>query len=321
MNEISIDGVDVIVRFHNPAYFDELGAAVMSLIGQSWRPLRVLLVTQRFNSDQLRELDSKLSVFRNIDPSISLDLLPYNRDEGLQDARSAVLNKGIAHAKGRYLAVLDYDDVLYPDAYAILVHELQASASAVAFGGIALKCIATSHAVPMGIAFAKLGRPAGSGILDTFRAPFCPFHGMLIDRSRVAPEDLRIDESLPVFEDYELHLRLGTRYPFSYRALSHVIGEYRYRDDGSNTVPLRTDIDAQKQKLWNFYSREMERRRRQLIISPDIQARLGIDPMIPDLTIRGLLDLIDRGDWTPSADTDSTLLPRVPAYSSALVRI
>jgi hypothetical protein len=216
---------------------------------------------------------------------------------------------------------LDYDDVLYPDAYAILVHELQASASAVAFGGIALKCIATSHAVPMGIAFAKLGRPAGSGILDTFRAPFCPFHGMLIDRSRVAPEDLRIDESLPVFEDYELHLRLGTRYPFSYRALSHVIGEYRYRDDGSNTVPLRTDIDAQKQKLWNFYSREMERRRRQLIISPDIQARLGIDPMIPDLTIRGLLDLIDRGDWTPSADTDSTLLPRVPAYSSALVRI
>lgn len=321
MNEIGMDGVDVIVRFHNPSHFDELSAAVMSLIGQSWRPLRVLLVTQRFNSDQLQDLDSKLSVFRNIDPSISLDLLPYNRNDGLQDARSALLNMGIAHAKERYLAVLDYDDVLYPDAYAVLIHELQASASALAFGGIALKCVAASPTVPMGIAYAKVGRPVGSGLIDTFRAGFCPFHGMLIDRSWVAPEDLRIDQSLPVFEDYELHLRLGTRYPFSYRALSHVIGEYRYKDDGSNTVPLKTDTDSRKRELWKFYEKEIEQRRRQLIISPNIQARLGMDPVIPDLTIRGVLDLIDRGDWTPSADTDSTLLPRVPAYSSALVRI
>jgi hypothetical protein len=292
----------------------------MSLIGQSWRPLRVLVVTQRFSLEELRVLDSKLAMYRRIDSSVKLEILPFIRYDGLHDARSALLNLGISHATGRYLAMLDYDDVLYPDAYAILVHELQSSAAALAFGGIAQKYVAVSAAVPVGIAFAKLGRAAGVGLVDTFRTGFCPLHGMMIDRSRIAPQDLKVDESLPVFEDYELHLRLGVRYAFSYRALSHIIGEYRYKDDGSNTVELMLGCDAPKRELWKFYGAEIERRRTQLMISSEIQCRLGLNPTVPGLTIRGLLDLMDRGEWQPPDEVDPILRPRVPAYSSTEVR-
>jgi hypothetical protein len=309
--------VEVIVRFHNPALFEELSSALLSLMAQSWRPLRVLVVTQRFSDAQSQALEASLAPFRAIDPSVSLDVVRYTCEQGLVDARSALLNAGIAEARGRYLAVLDYDDVLYPEAYTVLVNALSASGSAVAFGGIALKSLAASTAVPFGIGFARLGRLPGQGVVDTFRAGFCPFHGMLLDRSRIAPADLRVDDSLELFEDYEWHLRLGALYPFSYHALDHIIGEYRYKDDGSNTVPLRLSVDAPRMAIWRDYGQEIERRRARLEITPAIQAGLGIDPPIEGLTIRGLLDRLDRGELTLP---DPAPLPRrVLAYSSAEV--
>ena len=317
MQERLTEAVDVIVRFHNPDRFEELSGALLSLIGQSWRPLRVLLVTQRFTAVQSRVLEARLAPLRALDPSVTLEVVRYACDQGLADARSALLNAGIAQAHGRYLAVLDYDDVLYPEAYTVLVNELRASGCALAFGGIALKSVASSAAVPLGIGFARVGRPPGRGLLDTFRAPFCPFHGMLLDRSRIAPADVSADESLPVFEDYEWQLRLGARYPFSYHALERIVGEYRYKDDASNTVPTRLNSDAARLAMWRDYAAEIERRRARLEIAPPIQAGLGIDPPLPGLTIRGLLDRLDRGELTLPAQ--APLPSRLLAYSSAAV--
>lgn len=317
MHDDLSDAVEVLVRFHNPALFEELSGTLLSLIAQSWRPLRVLLVTQRFTDAQSQALEARLAPFRAIDPSVSLDVVRYTREDGLADARTALLNAGIAQARGRYLAVLDYDDVLYPEAYTVLVNALSASGCAVAFGGIALKSLAASTAVPFGIGFARLGRLPGQTLVDTFRDGFCPFHGMLLDRSRIAKADLRADDSLELFEDYEWHLRLGTRYPFSYHALDNIIGEYRYKDDGSNTVPLRLSIDAPRMAIWRRYAEEIERRRASLEIAPAIQAGLGIDPPLQGLTIRGLLDRLDRGEMT--LPQQAALPQRVLAYASAEV--
>jgi hypothetical protein len=309
---MSQDSVETIVRFHNPASFPELAAALMSLIAQNWRPLRVLLVTQRFTAEQLAALDAALAPYRAIDPSAEIVVVPYARQDGLADARSALVNAGIAQARGRYIGVLDYDDTLYPDAYEILVRELEASRCAVACGGIAMKGVAVSGAVPLGIAYARVGRSFGYGLIDTFRNNFCPFHGMLFDRTRIATEDLRLDEGLPICEDYDLHLRLGARYPVSYTMIERVVGDYRYRDDGSNTVPMRHEADDGKRRLWKRWADEIEARRARIEVAPTIQARLGIDPVRRGLTIRRLLDLVDGGEIVPSEPP--VLLSRVPAY-------
>ena len=211
--------------------------------------------------------------------------------------------------------LLDYDDTLYPDAHAVLVNELRDSGCAVAFAGIALKGVAASAAVPLGIGIARTGRMSGHGLLDAFRQGFCQFHGMLVDRTRIAPEDLRLDESLPIYEDYDWHLQLGARHPFSYAAIDQIVGDYRQRDDGSNTISLRHKNDAHKLAFWQFWAAEIESRRSRIEIAPAIQVRLGIDPPRPGLTIRRLLDLVDCRQIALRADT--VLLPRVATYDSA----
>lgn len=314
---MSQDTVETIVRFHNPASFPELAAALMSLIAQSWRPLRVLLVTQRFTPDQLEALDIALAPYRAIDPSAEIVVVPYTRRDGLADARSALVNAGIAQAQGRYIGVLDYDDTLYPDAYEILVRELHASGCAVACGGIAMKGVAISAAVPLGLGFARSGRWFAQGPVDIFRNEFCPFHGMLLDRTRIAPEDLCLDEGLPVFEDYEWQLRLWARYPLSFAMIDRIIGDYRLRGDGSNTTAMRHEADIQKRNLWIRWGADIEARRARIEVAPAIQARLGIDPVRPGLTIRQLLDLVDRGEIVPREQP--ILLPRVTPYNPAKV--
>lgn len=314
---MSRDSVETIVRFHDPARFPELAGALMSLVAQSWRPLRVLLVTQRFTQAQLEALDAALAPYRAIDPSVEIVVVPYARRDGPSDARSALVNAGIAKAGGRYIGVLDYDDTLYPDAYETLVHELLASGCAVACGGIAVKGVATSAAVPLGIAYARMGRLFGRGLIDTFRHNFCPFHGMLFDRARIAAEDLRLDEGLPIFEDYEWQLRLGARYPVSYAMIDRVIGDYRYRDDGSNTVAMRHEADERKRNLWRQWAEDIEARRTRIEVAPAIQARLGMDPVRPGLSIRQLLDLLDRGEVVLRDKT--VIVPRVTPYNVAEV--
>lgn len=299
MRESDATAVDVIVRFHDPDRFEELRAALLSLIGQGHRPLRVIIVTQRFSAADHAQLDDRLRPYRALDPSVALDIVPYSRPDGLRDARAALVNAGIAAARGRYLAVLDYDDTVYPHAYEVLLRVLRAGDAAVAFAGIALKSVAVSPSVPLGVAYARQPRAPGQGLPDKLRASFTPFHGMLFDRQRIAADDLHLDESLTLEEDYDLLLRLAVRYPFSYEALPYIVGDYRYKDDGSNTVLLAGNMDAERIALWERSAARTEGLRRTLRIEPGIQARLGIDPPRPGLTVRGLLDLIDSGQFTP----------------------
>jgi hypothetical protein len=301
--------VNVIVRFHDPRRLGELGAALLCLIGQVHRPLRVMVVTQRFDAAAHAALEARLEPYRAIDPTVAIDVVPYTRADGRIDARSALLNAGIDAMRGRYLAVLDYDDTLYQEAYALLLHELRASDCAIAIASVACKSVATDPAIALGLSLHRGPPIACSGVTDIFRASCTPFHGIMFDTSRIAVADLRFDEELSMFEDHELFLRLAARYRISCRLLGRVIGDYRFKDDGSNTVPLPSKATARYKAMWERGRLDLEARKRHILVEPVVQEEIGISPPRPGLSIHGLVEGLDSGEIVPRPRP--YLLPRL----------
>jgi hypothetical protein len=280
-------GIDVFLRVHDPRRLLELDRAMFSLVGQQYRPLRILMVCQRFSEAALAELEQYFAPMLTGVQGISLQLLNFTRDDP-KDARSELINLGFAAATGRYAALLDYDDVLYPEAYRLLIGQLVAGGGAIAFGRVK---VATAdmhkhfvHAVGQSSPF------TGDSLADLFVGNFAPIHSFVVDRSRVPREELRFEPRLTLEEDYDFLLRACAVAEADFTLLHTEIGLYFFKTDESNTVirtgsTLSADTLARLEVARQF----VEIRRRMTPIAPAIQEALGISPPEPGLTIRDFL--------------------------------
>ena len=274
------DGLDVVVRAHDPGRLDELDRAVFSALMQDYRPCTVLVACQRFAPRDLQALEAVLAPLRRVEPGVPVHVLNRTEPEP-PDARAALLNMGLQAGQGRYAAFLDYDDLIYPEAWRLLVGELRQSGTAVAFGGILTTAVSRTGPVP-----AVQGKRrvfTGTGLGQLLRGNFCPLHSFVLDRHRIAPDVLHVDEELRALEDYDLLLRICARHPSSFRLKDRIVGEYLLKDDGSNANPLArggTEADWGRAAL-----AAIEARKARLVLSPAVLAQL----MGPDLTVAGFL--------------------------------
>ena len=278
--------IDVTIRIHDPARLDELGRAVFSVALSDHRPLAIQVACQRFDPPALQAVQATLAPFLEIAGDVTLQIL--NRpDPAPLDARAALLNLGLRTGPGRYTAFLDYDDVIYPEAYRLLIAELRSSGTAIAFGGILNAYISRDGLVP--ITTAKHRVFQGEGLAQLLYDNFCPLHSFVIDRHRIAPADLVVDETLDALEDYDLLLRLAAKYPSSFRLKDKIIGEYLFKDDGSNMNPLahRTHPDTIRTSIWAAAEANLDHRKATLVLSPEVQATLGLAE--PGLTVADFL--------------------------------
>ncbi len=279
-------GLDVVVRFHDPARLDELGRAVFSLALQDHRPLAILVVCQRFDDAALDATAQALAPLIAIAGDVVLEVLNRPQAEP-PDARAALLNQGLRAGTGRWAAFLDYDDLIYPEGHRLLIAELEASGAAIAFGGVLNTEVVREGVVPLVTHKRRLFQ--GEGLRQLLHSNFCPLHSFVLDRQRIAPEDLWFDETLAALEDYDFLLRLCARYPASFRLKDTIIGEYLLKDDDSNINPFahgpRSDLvpnatwEAAKALVWP--------RKAGLVLSPPVQASLGVDQ--PGLTVAAFL--------------------------------
>jgi len=286
--------LETIIRFHDLKRVDELSRALLSLIGQSYRPLRVMVVTQRFEAAAVAALEAHLEFYRPIDPTVEISVVPHAATGGLVDARAALINTGIGAMRGRYMAVLDYDDVLYPEAYELLTRELEISGASVALGGCATKIVSADRTTAVRLVRAEVPRVPGRGTLDLFLTCFGTWTSCVADRSRIDTEDLWLDETLPAAEDYDWLLRLSANYPISFQLIHEPLQAYNIKNDGSNTVAWPAYAARERVQFWSYIEAEIERRRQLIVVNSGVQRALGIDPPQPGLTIRGLLDHLDR---------------------------
>lgn len=286
--------MDTIVRFHDVSRMMELERCVFSLVGQTYRPLNIILATQRFSDSDIERTRAALAGMIDAEDDVTLTILNWNQVEPT-DARSELLNLGLRGAKGRYLAFLDYDDVLYPEAYELLVSRLKESRAAIAFAAVRIMQLdvydrylyATEEIIP---------GYRGTGLIDLFRNNFCPLHSYAIDRDQMSGDLLLFETTMTMQEDYDWLLRLCASHLSDFTLVNTRIGDYYYKTDGSNTVPTGGGgLKGEAQARLDTVITTMEVRRRTTVVSEGVQRSLGISDPNEMTTVRDVIDRVTSG--------------------------
>jgi glycosyltransferase involved in cell wall biosynthesis len=240
--------LSVIIRFHDETTLAMLEQALFSLAVQSYTEIQIVLMVQNGSDALFVRLHELLAVQPFIAP-MPHRIIKVEVAAG-QDGRSVLLNRGMEAAEGRFLAFLDYDDVMYQHAYSLMIAQLQQSGAAVVVAGCRK---AHQNAVLGGGYYIRRKEPYLDRMrtkFDLFAENFIPFHSFVIDRDAVELGDLHFNETLFCYEDYVFLLTLASRYRFDFALLDQPVAEYRIRTDGTNSIAAYSGCTV-KQQAWD----------------------------------------------------------------------
>lgn len=301
------NSLHVIVRFHDSSRIRELDRALFSLAHQAYRPLTVDIVTQRFSKEELGALDDCVAKYAHL-PAPAIFVISNFESPDPSDARSALINLGLrASGKGRFFAFLDYDDVIYPEAYQMLIGSLLSTDSTIAFGGIVCKNSQISEAAI--VVATKERRFKGNGLLDLFQDNFCPIHSFVVDRSKVSEGDLFFNERLHRAEDYDFLLRLCAKYKSDFSLIDTIVGDYYLKDDGSNTTELVATTED-RTAPWRYAVEFSNLQKRFITLSPLVEETIDPGNGGQLRTIAGLLTSLKQDSVPPAASSSAVAAGR-----------
>ena len=282
--------IDVVVRFHDLRRIMELELCVFSLASQTYRPVNIILATQRFTSEEQAQVQTTLAPLCQ-DEGVSLEIVNWS-DVEPKDARTALFQIGTQAARGRYLAFLDYDDVLYPEAYATLIQELHNSATGIAFASVRVASVDVFRRT-LYIRAMDHHVFEGKGLADLMKKNFCPLHSYVIDRSHL-PRPLEFDVSVTWEEDYAMLLQIVSQVPSSFDLLGTEVGLYAYKTDGSNSVPTEHVHSEEQSVEYEKVKATMQALRKALPVSEAVQKKLRLKEPNTQRSISDVITLLDK---------------------------
>jgi Glycosyl transferase family 2 len=283
--------VDVIVRFHDFRRLNELDRCIFSLVGQNYRPLSIVLVLQRFSEAQVAATREALASHLSFPRAPQLTILNLE-DPTPKDARTVLLNKGLEAATGRYIAFLDYDDLLYPEAYSLIVSRLRATDAAVVFASVRVVSVQVFSQFLYSRRIVKESFGNGKCLVDLFRDNFCPVHSFVLDRGRITPRDLVFDAGSTLEEGYDLLLRICAKYSSDFLLIGTIIGDYYWKTNDSD-MPLRNGMRSSVEPSgYDKIAARMEARRRTTYVSPQVQKDAGVRYPKKTITIREFIEMM-----------------------------
>lgn len=182
----------IIPVFNRPQLAER---AVSSVLAQTFRDFELIIVDDGSTIDLLHQCNS-----------LQHSQVRYIRQENCGTA--AARNTGIAAASGLYISFLDSDDVLLPNNLACLYDRLVSAPQAGVAHGWATLVDQRGDEL-------QFTKPVLEGrvFLHYLFQNSTPMGTLLIRRECFSPA-LRFDEHLPLFEDWDLLLRLSFHYDF-----------------------------------------------------------------------------------------------------------
>lgn len=252
---MSVPQISVVMPIYNVEEF--VAEAIQSVLDQTFEDLELICVDDG-GSDRSMEI-----VHGFEDPRIKI---VHQANRGLAGAR----NSGIAHAKGKFIAMLDSDDVWHPDKLALhYVHLMANPDVGVSYAGS--RMIDRTGQVLRVAMRPKLGRitprdilcrnPVGNGSAPVLRKSALDLAAFM--HPRIVGRRCWFDEEFRQSEDIELWTRLAVKHDVIFAGIGGLLTDYRI-------IPGALSANVVKQYLsWTKMLRKLRS------YAPDFVAKHG----------------------------------------------
>ncbi len=215
--------VSVILPTHNRP--QRLREAIKSVLAQRFQDFEIIVVND--GAVDVRSVIDELNDGR-------ITLITHDRNRGLAAAR----NTGLRLARGKYIAYLDDDDRYLPDHLETLVGVLEQGCSQAAYSDAW-----RVHEKREGEHYREAGRDVPYSydfslpklLVSNYFPVLCVMH-----RRSCLDEVGVFDESLFAHEDWDLWIRMATRFPFVH--VKKLTAEFTWRTDGSSMTSHDREI-------------------------------------------------------------------------------
>ncbi|MDP2745264.1 glycosyltransferase [Pseudomonas sp.] len=186
----------ILTTYNRP---DLLKDALASVGTQTLRDFEVILI-----NDNGEPVEHLLAVY-----DFPITYIRQGRNQGLSAARNA----GLKQARGRYVVYLDDDDIYLPNHLVVLAEAFEQHPGSVIYTGVEYvnEKLENGQRIELG-----RGQPFKHEVFDRdrlFTQNYIPVNTWAHPRSMLG-EVGEFDTGLAAFEDWDMLLRLATRYPF-----------------------------------------------------------------------------------------------------------
>ena len=256
-NNKTLSEVISIIRFHKSGDINELKNALFCLCAMQNIRVTALITAQDLDNNKQEELNTLINKLPLKDVN-DITITYYNSPNGNGDLRTQMLNESLLNTKTRYVAFLDYDDVLFPKAYTYLIERLKQTKKSIAMGRV----FYTSYDSEKSLIIKREKNFEYGYTYDEFvDHNHAPIHSFMLDLKGIDLSKVIYHDDQCYMEDYYLTLQLFTQDNADWEGLSNdvYIGDYIHCTDRDQTLAIHCDEERNTLLNDDNYKRDQNR--------------------------------------------------------------